>query len=299
MQPVKTTPFAIWLIGSLILTDIVLFALSGLEMAWRPVWSILGAAALLWFLAWLYTGPRHTPRLAQLAELGIKLILFSAAAETLNMLLDAWLPLPLWDARLAKLDTALGFHWPAIASWVAAHPSVNALFAYCYVSLGPEFIALILLLTLSGRGAAAIQLWLLFAATGLATIVIGSILPASGPFVWFHTPEAATTGYVQQFAALRSGDLRIIDLADAQGLVSFPSFHACLALLCMRAVYPLSRPLRWPLYALNLMIITASPTIGGHYLTDILGGLVLGIITILASRAAFIVPLVPSQIMAE
>ncbi|MGE4480772.1 phosphatase PAP2 family protein [Acidocella sp.] len=290
---------AAWLIAGLILTDACLFARSGLRLAWKPALSIVAAAALLSLLAWIYSGPRRAPRLALTAELGAKLILFSAAAETLNMLLDAWAPLPLWDSRLAALDAALGFHWPVLAGWVMAHPPIRDLLSFAYLSLGPEFIALLLLLSLSGHAGPARRLWRLFAATGLLTVLIGTAMPAAGAFVWFHAPAAATTAYVQQYAALRAGTLRTVNLATAQGLVSFPSFHACLALLCLRAAGCLPPVLRWPLRLLNILVIAASPTMGGHYLSDILGGLALGGGALLAGRTSLAARPAPSRAIAE
>jgi membrane-associated phospholipid phosphatase len=74
---------------------------------------------------------------------------------------------------------------------------------------------------------------------------------------------------------LRDGSLRLIDLAHAEGLVSFPSFHACLAVVCAAAARGLG-PARFVFYLLNLLIVIASPMIGGHYFVDIFAGLLLG-----------------------
>lgn len=275
LSQTRLTHIAVWVIGVLALADAMIFASTGLRLIWHPLLGILIGAMLLGVVGWVYAGPRAVPRLALFAQLGLRLILLTATAETLNMLLDAQVKLPLWDSRFAAADAAMGLNWADLASWVSAHPLMNAAFNISYAALGPEFIILISLLALTGRSTAAISFWRLFAVTALGTVFLGVLLPAAGPFVWFHEPGAMSVPYVRQYAALRSGEMRNIDLSSAQGLVSFPSFHACLAVLCMRASRAFGGALSWLLYGLNVLIIAAAPTVGGHYFVDILGGIAL------------------------
>ena len=116
-------------------------------------------------------------------------------------------------------------------------------------------------------------------ASAIATVIIGILIPAAGAFVYYHLPVASTTGYVAQWADLRNGTLRTINPLDNQGLVVFPSFHTSLAVLCACAAWPL-RILRYPLLALNLLIILSAPAIGGHYFIDIIAGIILAALTV-------------------
>ena len=72
---------------------------------------------------------------------------------------------------------------------------------------------------------------------------------------------------------------RIINPLDNQGLVVFPSFHATLAVLCACAARPLFI-LKYPLLALNLLILLSTPAMGGHYFIDIAAGIILAALTI-------------------
>jgi len=64
-----------------------------------------------------------------------------------------------------------------------------------------------------------------------------------------------------------------ISQADAQGLVSLPSFHTALGVLfCLTLRH--SR-LGWPCLLLNLLMIASTPVMGGHYLVDLLAGALL------------------------
>jgi len=61
--------------------------------------------------------------------------------------------------------------------------------------------------------------------------------------------------------------------------VVFPSFHATLAVLSAVAAMPL-RILKYPLLALNLLIILSTPAMGGHYFIDIIAGIILATLTV-------------------
>ncbi|QOH33876.1 PAP2 superfamily protein [Burkholderia cepacia] len=68
-----------------------------------------------------------------------------------------------------------------------------------------------------------------------------------------------------------------------QGLVSMPSFHTMMALFFIYSV----RNIRLALPAvavLNVIMISSTITVGGHYLADVLAGIVCGVAVILAVR---------------
>jgi hypothetical protein len=223
--------------------------------------------------------PRITERLAHLIRTVLALVLFINASVILNFILTGILPLPRWDGALATADRALGLNWLDMYQWLTRHPAIEASARAAYMSLGPQMLILLFALELLGHHnqARAFLRWFMVAA--IATVIIGTLIPAAGAFVYYHLPVASTTGYVAQWAELRSGTLRTINPLDNQGLVVFPSFHTSLAVLCAYAARPL-RILRYPLLALNLLIIVASPAMGGHYFIDIIAGIILAALTI-------------------
>jgi membrane-associated phospholipid phosphatase len=147
------------------------------------------------------------------------------------------------------------------------------------MSLGPEMLILFFALELLGHHNQARAFLLWFMVSAIATVGIGTLVPAAGAFVYYHLPVASATGYVAQWADLRNGTLRTINSLDNQGLVVFPSFHATLAVLCACAAWPL-RIAKYPLLALNLLITLSSPAMGGHYFIDIIAGIILAALTI-------------------
>ena len=176
-------------------------------------------------------------------------------------------------------DRALGLNWLDMYQWVTRHPAIEASTRTLYMSVGPEMLILFFALELLGRHdqAKAFLRWLIVST--IAALGIGALMPAAGAFVYYHLPVATTTGYVSQWADLRNGTLRTIDPFDNQGLVVFPSFHATLAVLCACAAWPL-RVLKYPLLALNLLVILSSPFVGGHYFIDIIAGIILAALTV-------------------
>ncbi|MGA9214841.1 MAG: phosphatase PAP2 family protein [Methylocella sp.] len=223
--------------------------------------------------------PRITHRLANLIRTVFTLVLFTNAAVILNFILTGILPLPRWDGALANADRALGLNWLEMYQWLTRHPAIEASARAVYMSLGPQMLILLFALELLGHHNQARALLLWFMVSAIATVGIGVLIPAAGPVVYYHLPVAATTGYVSQWADLRNGTLRTINPLNNQGLVVFPSFHASLAVLCACAAWPL-RILRYPLLALNLLIILSSPAMGGHYFIDIFAGIILAALTV-------------------
>ena len=223
--------------------------------------------------------PRTTDRLAHLTRTVLALVLFTNAVSILSFILTGILPLPRCDEALATADRALGLNWLDMYHWLTRHPAIEASARAAYNSLGTEMLILLFALELLGHHsqARAFLLWIIVST--IATLGIGALIPAAGAFVYYHLPVASTIGYVSQWADLRNGTLRTINPFNNQGLVVFPSFHATLAVLCAYAARPL-RILKYPLLALNLLIILSSPFEGGHYFIDIIAGIVLAALTI-------------------
>lgn len=277
-----------------------LVALAGLEFS-----APLGRTALMCgvgggmlVLAWIYTEKRPNPLIAAGARAAGFLVLFTMLLATMSYL-GTSLALPLWDARFAALDRALGFDWTAHLAFVTEHRWLELALEVAYHSSLPQVAIVVVALTASGRTERLGRFTLLFAATATVVIVISAIAPAAGAYAW-HQPVSSLTAalrdgaagrwHLDDFFALRDGSLRTIPLGDLQGLVSFPSFHTALALVTLWAL----RPVRWltaPAYALNGALILATLSIGGHYLVDVVGGAAVGIGAIAIVTRAYGEPL--------
>ena len=80
------------------------------------------------------------------------------------------------------------------------------------------------------------------------------------------------TGYVDIITEIRSGHWSSFTYDRSDGIITFPSFHTVLAIILTYVV----RHHWWALVfvaPLNALLILSTPTVGGHYLVDLLGEL--------------------------
>jgi PAP2 superfamily len=278
LQGVASMPIEWAIILVVAISDAILLAETSFRLEVAPELTVLALWTVLAVL-FMYCRWRRFPRLAHLARTGFALALFTNAAAILSFILTGLLPFPTCDGALATADHALGLNWLDMYRWLMGHPAIEAGARVMYLSLGPEMLILLFALELLGYHNQARLFLLWFMVSAIATVGIGTLMPAAGAFVYYHLPEASSTGYVAQWAGLRDVTIRTFNPFEVQGLVVFPSFHAALAVLCACAAWPL-RILRIPLLALNLLIILSSPASGGHYFIDIFAGIILAALTI-------------------
>jgi membrane-associated phospholipid phosphatase len=187
--------------------------------------------------------------------------------------------LPLQDMEIASLDHWLGFDWVNAAQAIDRSPALLTLLDAAYSTFTAQLVLTMVVLLLAGRRRDIDRYLVTFICASLFAEAASMLLPTLGPIATM-APDASfarvptigrTTADI--VLALRSGTLRIIDLQALDGIISFPSLHAAVAIL---VPYHLRwcRPLFWPVLVLNvLMFISAIPS-GNHYLADVLGGIV-------------------------
>ena len=254
--------------------------------------STLGPLAGLTALIglWQIGHRRALPNLSVAAIALLQMTLFTLAALLLSYALAAQQGAP-WDARLLAWDRALGFDWPAIRgaldrSWAAVWT-----LTFAYHSLVPQMVLVILLLSARGlHGEVRVTVCAAVLA-GFATVIMSGAVPAFGnmfdPARDRNLPASIAWHHAETIRDLRSGALRTLDLSRLMGIVTFPSYHAALALVFLRAYAWLPRAQAWPLGTLAVLTIVATPVAGGHYAVDVLAGLLLACASLLvAARLA-------------
>ncbi|MGB9151996.1 MAG: phosphatase PAP2 family protein [Alphaproteobacteria bacterium] len=255
-----------WVVIALLMTiDAAWLERTGLSISRNSV--LVSAAAIGGMLALtvIYSYLRPDERLAALTENVAKLFAYSISLAVFGYLVVT-LRAPLIDNWLAASDRAVGFDWPAVYAWVGEHKVIRLILIMAYDSLVPQLgILMTLLITLKRYDRAQSLLWL-YIVSSLAYVLISAFLPAAGAFGTYQT--ALDTPYLQQFYTLRSGDMKTLDLLQLQGVVQFPSFHLALAVLCAYATWGMR--FLFPVFMiLNLLVIAATPAIGGHFFADL------------------------------
>jgi PAP2 superfamily protein len=80
--------------------------------------------------------------------------------------------------------------------------------------------------------------------------------------------------------SLRQGTLRTIELEAINGIISFPSLHAAVAVI---VPYTLrwNKLLFWPIAVLDAMMLISAVPSGNHYLADVLAGVAIAVFSII------------------
>lgn len=249
-----------------------------------------GATALSLAGYWLYQTRRPDPRLASALGGTAQIVAFAAVGAPVSYI-AASLDLPLRDAWFDAADRALGLDWSALLGWMDAHSTLHPLFRLIYFSLMPQTVVVVLALALAGRLAWMRVFVLAFMISTVVTIVIAAIVPAEG--VWgFHKLSAAAYPdivpatreiHLPTFLGLRDGSFRQLMAMGAQGIITFPSLHAALALIITVGLWPIP-VLRWIGLAINTLMLVSIPVDGGHYFIDVPAGLAIAWASIAAAK---------------
>jgi membrane-associated phospholipid phosphatase len=237
-------------------------------------------------IALFYTYIRRDLKIAAMMTVLVQLLLFTFVGGPLSYLM-ASLGLPLWDATLFNWDRALGLDWRAYLDAVNASPLLGVSFTIAYQSIKLQMILAVFLLALVGRlrdlqvFAAAVVI------TGLITVLWSGLMPAMAMFVHLgltaadypNLSPAAAHVHVSAMEGLRNGSLRDIVPLTFEGIITFPSYHAALGVIFLRAFWSVPW-VRWPGAVLNTAMIAATPIDGGHYFVDVLAGVAIAVIVL-------------------
>jgi len=206
-----------------------------------------------------------------------QLLLLVPPAVTL-IYLGATLNLPLMDPALLRLDQLLGFDWTAFNSWVAEHQPLPEVFRFAYVTMLWQPFIIMFLVSASGAGDANSELIWIFLVSMVMCAAISATMPALG------YDGVIGPAHIEALKEIRAGLWTTLDLNKIDGIVTFPSYHAALAVVMPYVI----RRIRWAFWmaaALNALMLLSTLTVGGHYLADTVAGVLLALISIMLSAA--------------
>lgn len=200
------------------------------------------------------------------------------------MYLAATLNRPLIDPYLAAGDAALGFDWVGWHRFVHSHPALLQILLFAYWTMRPQILCALFLLPVTGRFGRAREFVVSLAVALLLTTVLFGTFPAEGAWVQHGIRDPAELPYLQVLRALRAGQFTVINFDELDGLVTFPSFHVASAVLLINAAR--ETPLMPLAILLNATMAVASISegMGGHYLMDAIGGIVVACLGIAVAR---------------
>jgi hypothetical protein len=189
-------------------------------------------------------------------------------------------PLPLADRTLAAIDRCLGIDGGAVVRWIAHRPALQSL-SECSYNLLPAFLAAALLLPILFRNPYAVHR-LVLGGTIALVLAIGlfALAPAAGPWtVEGYEPTKLQALTMSSLYSARQGGA-----AQTYALISFPSFHCAMAILCAAGLWSI-QGVRWAGWVVCVAICISTVTTGWHYGIDVLGGLAVAILAHAIARS--------------
>src|SRR5262245_3514118 len=260
---------------------------SRFEIVFDSYSAAAGAGVLLLGAAYYYRKHRVDLKLASALESTAQVLIFAAVAAPLSYI-AASAALPLQDAAFDAMDRAIGFNWNEVLAFMNRWPGLFLFMRAIYLSLTLQMTAVVLLLAFTGKLAWLRVYMLAFIFTALLTIALSALVPAEG--AWLHyglkagqsvMPSSHTSWPV--FHGLRDGSYRLVMAVGSEGVITFPSLHAALAVILMAAFWPVPIA-RWVSGVVNSLMLAATPIDGSHYLVDVLAGVATAIACLLAAQ---------------
>jgi hypothetical protein len=198
--------------------------------------------------------------------------------------------LPLQDATLAHWDQLLGLDWTAYYRFITARPTLVQYAYFFYAMITWPILGVPVILGLTKNYVRLQQFTMACILTVCITAVISSLVPAFGTYHQYGLPTDFSgfnaTGYLVQMDRLplaRDGTLRILNISQLGGIITFPSFHAAAAILALWGFWGVwwMRPIS---LIANVGMLMATPLLGGHYFVDVLAGVGLAALAIAVAK---------------
>jgi len=281
-----------WLIG-IAACGFAAFLISTLGVAIETR-SFAVSVALMAFFIFIYVfyGTwRPAPILSNISG-AVAVLFLSIGTAGVMSLVGLRYRFPLIDETLAKIDCSLAIDLPSITAWFADHPALSSLLWIAYASSFVQLFGLVVLLAVLRREDKLWELVFVCSLTIVAAASFSTVWPAIGAFAHFDyppdvlekLPPGSGTYHLAKFEYFRNSFAPVLSFSSLQGVVTFPSFHCCLALMTIFAAVG-SRWLFWTLTGWNILVLISTIPIGGHYVIDLAGGGLLWLIGVALAAA--------------
>lgn len=224
---------------------------------------------------------RLSKRLATLLYFLTFWVVFSVTGKVFTYLC-AGLNFPLQDRGISALDAAVGFDWFIWWTYVQSHPNLHQLFVLAYKSLQVQTVVAIVLFSMFKKKGHGEEFWWTTFIALIVTSLVSGFFPALGTFYSYDQTRHLAT-HVPDYLAMRNGTLSSLPVLELGGIITLPSFHAASAVL-LTYPYRHIKPVFVLLILLNSSMLFATPTEGGHYLVDVVMGVVVAAMSIYGYR---------------
>ena len=270
------------MIGGVLVVDLICLPFSALSFSTVNLAVITVIAAVFLLAGPLQYRYEFSAAVRYLAVEIYILVLFGAGGFVFSYLVieSGW---TVRDELFVAVDHALGFDWPTYTSFVLQNDLLRSASLILYV-VTPILVGFALFwFCLKGNFNRASEMVAMVILGGVLCVVISGVVPSAGGAGYFPTDSNFYGGHTVifdgsnkiEFFQLRDGAGVEVSLLHPLALIAFPSYHACLALLVVLVFWGRGI-LSYTILALNLGSLLSIPVQGGHHLSDLLGGLLVG-----------------------
>jgi len=288
---VKARRLTIWF--TLMTTFAVFSLLPFSKIRFTPVGlEALGYFFVVMLSASAYCWKRKMVRLAPSLE-AVALGILLTVPILVSTYLAASLNLPLVDDELMRADTALGFDWMAFIKFVDAHSVFAQVLAGAYGSFAIQLLVLPLILGATGHYGRSYTMILAYGVLCYISSVVSIWFPALGTYAsqgvgqdqLQHINAMYGFHFLSDFMRVREEPEFLLSMANASGIITFPSVHAAGAFLCAWAAWSL-KPVRYFFVVWNALMAVSAVSHGSHYVIDVVAGFVISAVSIFIALQA-------------
>jgi hypothetical protein len=265
----------------------VLLALAALATAWSsriglgfgPLAPLFAGSAMLVAIGLCYDLTRRSRALADGAYYLALWVNLMVLACILSYLAQSQTG-ALYDRQFEQIDAALGFAWKPWNAFVRSTPALYWVLLLAYASGALQIVATIVYFACTGQSRRNQELWWISLIAMMLTVFVSALYPALGTFHHFgqNLDEAV---HLPHLLALREGSISYF--TSMEGIITLPSYHTAQALLFIYA-FRGQRRLFPSMFALNALMLLSTPSMGGHYLADMLAGAAVAGLAVLLVR---------------
>jgi membrane-associated phospholipid phosphatase len=290
----KTSPRLIVLFTTLIsvLIALALCKISNLYVDILSFYRIFGVCAVI-ALFIPYLSYRKMTRLKVAIEviliasvMTIPSLIFSYSAVRFNM--------PMADVTLANLDTIFSYRPENLLYLVNKSKIISNLLILCYTTFTIQLYAIPFLIAIMGDYKRAYSVLFIFIVMCFIQSMISIYFPSVGAFVHYGIVEGQFenvstifgVNFLEIFYNVRNSPEYVLTLTNSTGIMTFPSLHAGVAIMCGWAVWGM-RWVSWPIILINCGMFLSALVNGAHYLVDVLAGSMIAVLVIMAARVIF------------
>lgn len=276
-----------WVLLSLVVVLIsagfISSTLSHKTVDWPAFFPAFGASSALVVIGGYIRATRDMPQMA-LGAIGFGI--FMSFTGSVAIFIFTLFPLahPLIDMTLIDADAALGFSWVGFVNFVGGYPTAGILLHHVYLSILPQVVGVIILLSFLNRAAELHRFLSVGIVCMIATVLFWWLFPSVGPAAYGMVSTdiqqkihlIANAAYGEDMRTFAKLGVDVITPTKITGVVAFPSFH--MVMTCMVLWFTRRTWVFLPLLAVDICMLPATIIHGGHYLVDLFGGLILFVV---------------------